>query len=47
MCVELKIVDYVCNLEQHAVLEKLVELVMKILFNFPSEDNLNLRNKIK
>jgi hypothetical protein len=42
-----KVIYCVCNLEQHAVLEKLVESVTKILFKFPSEDNSNLPNKIK
>ena len=41
-----KIVECVCNLKQHAVVEKLVELLMKILFSFPSENNVKLRNKI-
>jgi len=47
-----QIVVFVCvcvcvcvgSLKQNAVVEKLVELVMKILFRLSSENNVNLRN---
>jgi hypothetical protein len=42
-----KIVDCVCNVKQHAVQEKFVELVMKMLFRFSSENNVKLSNEIK